>query len=154
MAYKIQVGDATLGGTLTQEGELIAQDSHISASAISASQDVIIAGGATTDADAGLFLRNGGTLRADSKINFSGSNHSWLQMEVSSNDGKITLSKDAASSFDTAIFGADGSDNGSLTLASTTGSAVLVSLINGELSASSDLKIGGTMRVIPFYDES
>ena len=147
MAYKIQVGDATLGGTLTQEGELTAQDSHISASAISASQDVIIHGGGTADAAAGFFVDNAGTVAAENKINFSGSTASWFEMEVASNDGKISLSTNASPSRNSAIFGADGSDNGSLTLAATTADTTFVSLIDGELSASSNLQIGGTMTV-------
>ena len=147
MAYKIQVGDATLGGTLTQEGALTAEASHISASAISASQDVIIHGGLTTDADAGFFVRNGGTVRADAEIMAQGDQAEWFRMRLDSNDGKITLAKNASPSFETVNFGADGSDNGSLTLAKTSESTTFVSLINGALSASQNIQIGGTMGV-------
>ena len=142
MAYKIQVGDAIMGGTLTQEGQLAAEGSHLSASAVSASGDVIIQGGGA--ATAGLHLRNGGTVRAGESIYLRGTDEQWFKMESDSGDGKFTFTKDTGGGHIMATLGTD-SNNGSLQLASNTDANVKVSLINGVLSGSQNLDVGGNL---------
>ena len=137
MAYKIQVGAARLGGTLTQEGDIVASSSELSGNTVSASADVI--------AKSGMEVENGATISAGDDIRFQGASAAWLEIETDSNGGVVSFSSDLGSSTELARFSVDGSKNGQFSLAGTDNADIDVSCVAGVLSGSGDFELGGNL---------
>jgi len=149
MAYKIQVGDARLSGSLTQEGVLDTADGGgLKGSQISSSTSTIIHGDSAGEGAIGLGAEKGLSLEAESEVIFSNAaGNQWLNMDTNSSDGRIRIRTANSDNFILATLETN-SNKGKISLASTAASNVLVQVDGGALSASGDIDLGGNLQLV------